>query len=211
MSEEIKTTENAAECAGLFDPAPATPYEKAIADYLTANASDALREKIAEAHKAHKGIKECYAYITAQARKEAKGNNSVMIADEVVYGWAVHYFEDEWQAEIERDRKHKEEAKAIAENAARKAKERKAKAKAKSPNAPKTPLEAAIDKATGFKPDEADEAKRKAEAEAKEAERRRKEEERKAREAERAAKQQAKAEAAKRKADLEAAQLTFTF
>lgn len=113
---------------GMFDPPPETSYERAIADYLEANASDALREKIADARKNGKGIAECYEYITEQARKEANNSNSVMIADAVVYGWAVHYFEDEWQAEIEREKEEKEKRKATAERLKREAAERKAKA-----------------------------------------------------------------------------------
>ena len=35
-----------------------------------------------------------------------------MVADEVVYGWAVHYFEDEWQVAAKR----KAEAIAYAKN-----------------------------------------------------------------------------------------------
>lgn len=201
MSEEIKTTENAAEPTGMFDPAPATPYEKAIADYLTANASDALREKIAEAHKAHKGIAQCYAYITEQARKEANGSNSVMIADEVVYGWAVHYFEDEWQAEIEREAKAKAERKEQAKRDKREAEERKAKWEAAKAEAAKTEAE----RIAAMSPEEREAYERaKAAKDAAEAER-------KAREAERAARQKAKAEAEKRKQELAAAQLTFSF
>lgn len=81
--------------APLFDPSNA--YEKAIAKYLEANASDALMGKIREAKNAGFGIKECFEYITGEARKLAK-NGCAMVEDDVVYGWAVHYFEDEWQA-----------------------------------------------------------------------------------------------------------------
>lgn len=202
MNEE---TTNTTEPAGLFTPAPATAYEKAIADYLTANASDALREKIADAQKANKGIKECYAYITEQARKEANGGNSVMIADDVVYGWAVHYFEDEWRDEIERERKRKEEEEERA--AKRKAELEKRKALAAKTEAERIAAmsdeeRAAYERAEAERKEA--EAKRKAEAEAQDAERRKKEFERKIREA-------AKAEAAKRKAEVEKAQLTFNF
>lgn len=117
------------EDAGMFSPKPETPYECAVAAYLEANASDALRDKIREAQKNGKGIDQCYEYITAQARKEAHGSQSVMVADAVVYGWAVHYFEDEWRDELERDRKAAEERKANAECLKRESEERKAKAK----------------------------------------------------------------------------------
>ena len=44
--------------------------------------------------KENKSIKGCCQYITAQARKQAK-NNCAMIEDEVVYGWAVHYYDED--------------------------------------------------------------------------------------------------------------------
>ena len=43
------------EDAGMFSPKPKTPYECAVAAYLEANASDALRDKIREAQKNGKG------------------------------------------------------------------------------------------------------------------------------------------------------------
>lgn len=85
--------------APLFDPS--TPYEKAIADYLESNAPDTLKRKIREAKAAGYGIRDCLKCITEQARKYAK-NGCAMIADDVVYGWAVHYFEDEWQTAAKR-------------------------------------------------------------------------------------------------------------
>lgn len=45
-------------------------------------------------NKPGKTIKGCCAYITEQARKAAK-NNVAMIEDDVVYGWAVHYFDED--------------------------------------------------------------------------------------------------------------------
>ena len=44
--------------------------------------------------KPNKSIKGCCKYITEQARKAAK-NNVAMIEDEVVYGWAVHYYDED--------------------------------------------------------------------------------------------------------------------
>jgi hypothetical protein len=41
-----------------------------------------------------KTIKKCCEYIKAQARKSAT-NNVAMIQDEVVYGWAVHYYDED--------------------------------------------------------------------------------------------------------------------
>ena len=41
-----------------------------------------------------KTIKGCCDYIIGQARKAAK-KNVAMIEDDVVYGWAVHYFDED--------------------------------------------------------------------------------------------------------------------
>lgn len=112
--------------APLFDPK--NPYEKAIAKYLEQTASDSLKDKIREAAKAGYDIHTCFSYIRDQAKKQAK-DGCAMVEDAVVYGWAVHYFEDEWQsdaknkavekaksdaqkAKAEADRKAKEEAEA---------------------------------------------------------------------------------------------------
>ena len=103
-TEAVSTDTNAVENAAtepqndgkLFKPT--TPYETAIAQYLEKTASAALVEKIKAAKKAGYGIRECYHYIYDEARKEAKGGNCAMIEDSVVFGWAVHFFEDEWQA-----------------------------------------------------------------------------------------------------------------
>lgn len=45
--------------------------------------------------KANKNIKECCKYIYSQARKMAKGSNSVGIDDAIVFGWAVHYYDED--------------------------------------------------------------------------------------------------------------------
>lgn len=103
--------------SALFDPK--TPYEKSIAEHLEKTASDALIEKIREARKAGYTIRTCFAYITEQARKQAK-DGCAMVADDVVYGWSVHYFEDEWQADAKR--KAKADAKRAKSEAERKAK-----------------------------------------------------------------------------------------
>ena len=41
-----------------------------------------------------KSIKECCKYIMQKARKEAK-NGCAAIPDDVVYGWAVHYYDED--------------------------------------------------------------------------------------------------------------------
>ncbi len=43
--------------------------------------------------KPDKSVDEMWRYITDQARKQSK-NGSACIEDEVVYGWAVHYFDE---------------------------------------------------------------------------------------------------------------------
>lgn len=41
-----------------------------------------------------KSLDECLKYITSEARKQAKGNCAA-IEDAVVYGWAVHYYQED--------------------------------------------------------------------------------------------------------------------
>lgn len=45
--------------------------------------------------KANKSIKECCKYIYSRARKLAAGGNAVGIDDATVYGWAVHYYDED--------------------------------------------------------------------------------------------------------------------
>ena len=73
-------------------------FEDIILGYLDKRAAeDAL---FAEAYaKEGKSIEQCCAYIMSEARKYDKGN-SVCVPDEVVYGWAVHYY-DEDDIEVE--------------------------------------------------------------------------------------------------------------
>lgn len=74
-------------------------FETTIKKYLDNRAKeDSL---FAETYKkANKSIKECCKYIYSQSRKLAKGSNSVGIDDATVYGWAVHYY-DEDNIEVE--------------------------------------------------------------------------------------------------------------
>lgn len=69
-------------------------FETTIQTYLDNRAKkDSL---FAETYKkANKSIKECCNYIYSQARKLAKGSNSVGIDDATVYGWAVHYYDED--------------------------------------------------------------------------------------------------------------------
>ena len=41
-----------------------------------------------------KSLDKCIQYITSQARKQAKGNCAA-VEDAVVYGWAVHYYQED--------------------------------------------------------------------------------------------------------------------
>lgn len=72
-------------------------YETAVLKYLEENASDALVEKI---NSGQKTLQSCFDYIRGEAKKQAKGG-CAMISDAVVYGWAVHFFEeDEIESEV---------------------------------------------------------------------------------------------------------------
>lgn len=68
--------------------------EQAIKIYLDNRAkTDSL---FAETYKkANKNIKGCCRYIYSQARKLAKGGNAVGVDDATVYGWAVHYYDED--------------------------------------------------------------------------------------------------------------------
>lgn len=46
-------------------------------------------------NKKNKSIEECCKYIYSQARKAAKGGDVVGIDSETVYGWAVHYYDED--------------------------------------------------------------------------------------------------------------------
>lgn len=72
----------------------AVSMEQAIKIYLDNRAkTDSL---FAETYKkANKSIKECCKYIYSQAKKLAKGGNAVGVDDETVYGWAVHYYDED--------------------------------------------------------------------------------------------------------------------
>ena len=69
-----------------------TAEEKIVAEYIDANASDVLVEKI---NKSDKGIKDCWSFIVNKAKAKAKGSRAVGVADIEVFGWAIHYFEED--------------------------------------------------------------------------------------------------------------------
>lgn len=66
-------------------------YETAVLKYLEENASDALVAKI---NSGQKTLQSCFDYIRGEAKKQAKGG-CAMISDAVVFGWAIHYFEED--------------------------------------------------------------------------------------------------------------------
>lgn len=76
-----------------------TPTENRLKEYLDANASDALREKIAALPDgARFNLASAMVYITDRARKHLQ-SKSGCIEDKVVFGWLVHYYEDVAPAE----------------------------------------------------------------------------------------------------------------
>ena len=65
-----------------------------IKDYLDERASK--DELFAKSYaKTNKNIDECYEYIVGEARKQCKDSDSICISDDVVYGWAVHYYDED--------------------------------------------------------------------------------------------------------------------
>ena len=65
-----------------------------IKDYLDERASK--DELFAKSYvKTNKNIDECYDYIVGEARKQCKDSDSICISDDVVFGWAVHYYDED--------------------------------------------------------------------------------------------------------------------
>lgn len=77
-----------------------------IKDYLDERASQ--DELFAKSYaKTNKNIDECYEYIVGEARKQCKDSDSICIPDDVVFGWAVHYY-DEDDIKVDRSTESKE-------------------------------------------------------------------------------------------------------
>ena len=82
-----------------------TREQELVKAYLEDNASDTLAEKInngtpfekdGKVYTNFKNLDGFMKYATAEARKLAsKGANSTCVEDSVVYGWAMHYFEED--------------------------------------------------------------------------------------------------------------------
>jgi len=65
--------------------------EQRVLEYLEENASDVLAEKINAGNKTLKGF---FGYASGEAKKLAV-NGCACIEDKTVFGWAIHYFEEE--------------------------------------------------------------------------------------------------------------------
>ena len=68
-----------------------TEFEKMILEYLKNNATEILKEKINSCGKTLKG---CWNYITQEAKKKSSGG-CACVPDDEVFGWAMHYFEED--------------------------------------------------------------------------------------------------------------------
>lgn len=73
------------------------PAQELILQYLEQNASEALAERI---NAGNHTLNECFNYIREQAKKRAV-NGVAAIEDRQVYGWAIHYFEEDGQPNTE--------------------------------------------------------------------------------------------------------------
>ena len=70
------------------------PLMKPVQEYLEQRAAEdpQFAEKYANPKKS---LKECCRYIYGEARKRAAGSQCVYIDPQEVYGWAVHYYDEE--------------------------------------------------------------------------------------------------------------------
>lgn len=71
------------------------PSQELVKKYLEENVSDLLAEKINNGKKTLQG---CWNYIVSEAKKKAV-SNCACIEDREVFGWAIHYFEEDSIAE----------------------------------------------------------------------------------------------------------------
>lgn len=68
--------------------------QERIKDYLDERARQ--DELFAKSYaKSNKNIDECYEYIVSEARNQCKDSDSICIPDDVVFGWAVHYYDED--------------------------------------------------------------------------------------------------------------------
>ena len=68
------------------------PTEQRILDYLQQNASEVLAERINAGKKTLAGACD---YAKDEAKKMAEGESCVCVDDATVFGWIIHYFEED--------------------------------------------------------------------------------------------------------------------
>lgn len=68
-----------------------TDKEKMLLEYLTKYASEDLAQRI---NNGTKTLAQCWNYIVSVARKKAVGN-CACVEDNTVYGWMMHFFEED--------------------------------------------------------------------------------------------------------------------
>lgn len=78
--------------------------ERRVLEYLETNASDILMEKINAGEKTLKGF---FGYAREEAKKIAV-NGCACVDDEIVFGWAIHYFEEDKITEVKKGQPKKE-------------------------------------------------------------------------------------------------------
>lgn len=196
-----------------------TDIEKRVLEYVLANASPDLMQRIDDEGKT---IQKCWEYVTSYARKHAK-NQQYCMTDEEAFGLVMHYFEDEPEGatyKTEEEKRREAEAKVAAElrEAKRKAEDEEARRKEEERIAALTPeereaeLKAKAEEDARRKLEEDLRHQREAEERAKaEAERKAKEEAKAAREKAKREREEAKLKAEERKRRLAEAQQEFAF
>lgn len=103
-------------------------FQDAIKTYLDKRAEEDSLFAVTYA-KEKKNIKECCSYINSQAKKQAV-NGCAAISDDVVFGWAVHYY-DEDDIKVEKTSSTRSEVKTSAPKTEEKKEAPKAKIKPK--------------------------------------------------------------------------------
>ena len=68
-----------------------TSNEQIVLDFLNTNASEMLAEKI---NCGKKTLSQCWQYIMSEAKKLAQNNCACVVSD-TVFGWAIHFFEED--------------------------------------------------------------------------------------------------------------------
>ena len=68
-----------------------TSNEKIVLKYLEVNVSENLAERI---NNGKKTLSQCWNYITSEAKKQAV-QGCACIEDSTVFGWAIHFFEED--------------------------------------------------------------------------------------------------------------------